>query len=80
MKVQIIDLLSGNVVDLTASFTCDHPASSYGQKVMVIDEWDNDAMSHQNWVLGGAKVIGATDAEMDEFDKWHQLIDLMVGQ
>lgn len=79
MKVQITDLLSGDAVDLTASFTCDHPASSYGQKVMVIDEWD-DAMSHQNWILGGAKVIDATPSEMEDFNKWHQLIDMMAGE
>lgn len=79
MIIQVVDILSGATVKLTASFITDHPASHYGQPVMYIDEW-GDCIPHQNWVLGGATVIEATDVELKAFKQWHKLIELMSSE
>ena len=78
MKVQITDLFDNKHVDLTATFSTEHSSSSYGQAVMLIEEWDQP-MSHENWVLGGGVVLEATDEEMSDFVKWHSLIGTMVA-
>ncbi len=78
MLICINDIFIGEAVELTASFTTDHPASHYGQPVIYIDEW-GDCISHLNWVLGGAKLIDATPDEQTSFTKWHELIDIMTN-
>ena len=78
MLIQANDIMTGDVVDLHATFTTNHPASSYGQPVMVIEEW-GDCMSHQNWVLAGCSVIEASEAEKRDFTHWHGLIDAMAS-
>jgi hypothetical protein len=42
MKIKAFDTTQDTHIELTASLTTDHPASSYGQAVMVIDEWDGE--------------------------------------
>jgi len=78
MKIEVTDVFTNESVELTATMTTDHPASSYGQPVMVVDEW-NDCMSHQNWILAGGRIIEATEAERADFARWYSLIEAMAG-
>jgi hypothetical protein len=79
MKIKAYDMTTDNHIELTASLTTDHPASSYGQAVMVIDEWDGDIMSHENFVLAGCHVVDLPDDEAEEFRQWYSLIEAMAG-
>lgn len=80
MKIKARDIFTGEEVVLTASFTTDHPASSYGQPVMIIEEWEeNDVMSHQNWILAGCQVVEMEESEREDFEKWHRLIEIMTA-
>lgn len=79
MKIIARDIFGGDDVTLTAILTTDHPASSYGQLVMMIDEWDGDCMSHQNWILAGCQVVEIAEEEIEDFKKWHHLIEVLVG-
>jgi len=82
MKIIARDVFGGDDVILTATLTTDHPASSYGQPVMMIDEWewDDDCMSHQNWILAGCQVVEIADDEVEDFKKWYHLIEALVGK
>lgn len=76
MKIIAKDIMTGEEIPLTATLTTDHPASSYGLPVMVIDEWGgNDCMSHQNWILAGCRVVELDEAEREAFAKWYRLIE-----
>ena len=79
MKIIAKDIFGGEDVTLTATLTTDHPASSYGQPVMMIKEWDDDCMSHQNWILAGCQVIDIDQAEKEDFERWYQLIEVLVA-
>jgi hypothetical protein len=70
MLIKGTDIFTGESVELTASFTTDHPASSYDQAVMVVDEWDGGAMDLTSWTLSAFCVVEATDEEMTAFDRW----------
>jgi hypothetical protein len=80
VKIKAYDMTEDTHIELTASLTTDHPASSYGQPVMVIDEWDGEAMSHQNWILAGCHVVDLPDDEAEDFERWYSLIEVMTGE
>ncbi len=80
MKITAHDILTGEEISLTAALTTEHPASSYGQPVMLIDEWDGDnCMSHQNWILAGRRVEEVDEGEKEAFAKWYRLIEVMTA-
>ena len=80
MKIKAKDFFSGEEIILTATLTTEHPASSYGQPVMIIDEWEgNGVMDHQNWVLSCCEVIEMDESERDDFEKWHRLIEVITS-
>ena len=78
MKITAWDMNTDQTIELKASFTTDHPTSSYGQPVMLIDEWDGEVMSHQNYMLAGCQVIDLPDNETKAFKKWYSLIEVMT--
>jgi len=78
MKIKAYDMMTDNHIELTASLTTDHPASSYGQPVMIVDEWDGDIMGHENWVLAGCHVVDLPDDESEAFGQWYSLIGAMA--
>ena len=82
MKIKGIDIFTQEPVLLTASFTTEHPASSYGQPVMIIDEWDEGAglMDYNNWIINNYCVEEATSKEMKQFEQWVELMSLMLGE
>lgn len=78
MKIIARDIMTGEDIPLTATLTTDHPASSYGQPVMLIDQWeDNACMSHQNWMLSGCRVAEMDEDEQEAFARWYRLIEVM---
>lgn len=80
MKIKAWDMMTDTHIELTASLTTDHPASSYGQAVMVIDEWNGEVMSHQNWILAGCHVVDLPDDEVGDFERWYSLIEAMTWE
>jgi hypothetical protein len=70
MKIQARDIFTGEQVELTGHITTDHPASSYGLPVLVIEEWDYEAMDLFNWTLSDCKVIDLTVEEAEDFRAW----------
>jgi hypothetical protein len=80
VKIKAYDVITGEGIDLTALLTTDHPASSYGQAVMVIDERNGEVMSHQNWILAGCHVVDLPDDEAEDFKQWYSLIEVMTGE
>ena len=77
MKIEIYDLLSNEQKTLTAKMVTDHPVSSYNQPVMIVEEWDGELMSLQNWVLAGGKIVSAEEKEKALFDVWYSLVELL---
>lgn len=77
MKIQLTDPITGKAHTETVRFTTDHPASHYGQAVMVGVK--NGLIDHQNWILQGGRVLKNTPREAEQFRFWHSLIDAMNG-
>lgn len=55
---------NGQRHQISATITTDHPASSYGQPVIVLDS-DGDALDIQSWILLNYQVISATPGEVE---------------
>lgn len=70
MKIQARDIFTDEQVELTGHITTDHPASSYGQPVMLIEEWDHEPMDLFNWTLSGCEVVEITVEEAEDFRVW----------
>ncbi len=66
MKLQYTDL-NGTTHEVTAQVTTDHPASSYGQPV-IVDE-NGNAMDSVSWVLLKFRVVEATECEAKMLDR-----------
>lgn len=70
MKIQARDIFTNEQVELTGHITTDHPASSYGQPVLIIEEWNFEAMDLFNWTLSGCEVVEITVEEAEDFRVW----------
>ena len=55
---------------IKASITTDHPASSYGMPVIVLD--DGDALDYNSAILLNYNVESASQAEMALLDQWRR--------
>lgn len=76
MKIQLTDPITGKSHTEHVRFTTEHPASHYGQPVMVGAK--HGLLDHQNWVLQGGRIVKCTEREAEQFKQWHQLINAMV--
>lgn len=63
MILSYIDLL-GERHEVAARVTTNHPASSYGQPVIVLDS-DGDALDLTSWILLNYQVAEATPVELE---------------
>ena len=72
MKISARDIFTNEQVELTGHITTDHPASSYGQPVLIIAEWagGNGVMDLFNWTLSGCEVVEITVEEAEDFRVW----------
>lgn len=65
MILSYVDLLGdGQRRTVSATVTADHPDSSYGQPVIVLDS-DNKALDITSWVLLGYQIVSATPEEFE---------------
>jgi len=79
MKIKAYDYNSGKDITLTAHLTTDHSQSSYGQPVMMIDEWGGQLMSAENWIIAGCYPVEMSSDEASAFHKWRDLILSILG-
>lgn len=65
MKLSYIDILGdGERHEVSATVTTDHPASSYGQPVIVL-ETDGESLDFTSWVLLNYQIVEATPKEFE---------------
>lgn len=66
MRLSYMDILGDQQRhEATAKVTTDHPASSYGQPVIVLLESDGEALDLTSWVLLNYQIIEATPDELE---------------
>jgi hypothetical protein len=65
MKLSYMDILGDKKRHtVTARITTNHPDSSYGQPIIVLDS-DNKALDITSWVLLNYQIVDATPEEME---------------
>ena len=65
MKLSYMDVLGDQKRHtVTARITTDHPDSSYGQPIIVLDT-DNKALDITSWILLNYQIVEATPEEME---------------
>lgn len=77
MELSYTDILTGKNKRTKARITTDHPASSYGQPVVVLP--DGGALDGQSWVLLGYRVVKVSEAEAPKMEKWLENLNTMIG-
>ena len=78
MRLSYADILGdGKRHTIHAEITTDHPASHYGQPVIVLD--DGGALDATSWVLLNYQVVKASSAELEMIKNWISLVYLMSG-
>ncbi len=78
MILSYVDLFGdGARHNIRASITTDHPASHYGQSVIVLK--DGDALDLTSWVLLNYRVEKATTKERQSLKKVFDNYNLMAG-
>jgi hypothetical protein len=79
MKLSYVELLGdGERHEVEAEITTDHPASSYGRPVIVME--DGGALDLASWALLGYQVIEATPDERAQLAKIFELPDLGLSE
>lgn len=68
MLLSYVDFLTGERHQMNATITTDHPASSYGQPVVIIE--DGDPVNFSDWVLLQYRVEAADAAETVLLEKF----------
>lgn len=77
MILSYVDILGdGERHTIEARITTDHPLSSYGQPVILLD--DGNPLDMTSWILLGYQVTQATDREVELLRKFIFLIALAV--
>jgi hypothetical protein len=65
MKLSFVDLLGdGERHEVAATVTTNHPASSYGQPVIVLES-DGEALDITSWILLNYQIVAATPEEVE---------------
>ena len=77
MELSYTDILTGKNKRTKARITTDHPASSYGQPVVVLP--DGGALDGQSWVLLGYQVVKISKTEAPKMHKWIENLNAMIG-
>ena len=67
----------GEVCRIKAEITTDHPASSYGQPVLVLP--DGQTLNAESWVLLDYHVVKASKSEAVMMEKWLKNLYAMMG-
>jgi len=61
-----------------ARITTDHPASSYGLPVVILE--DGNCLDYQSWVFLGYRVFSIGKRERPLMQKWLENLYTMLGQ
>lgn len=78
MKLSYVDILGdGERHPITATITTDHPLSSYGQPVLLLE--DGQPLNAESWILMAYQVVKASQAELELLKRWVSLINLFTG-
>lgn len=78
MRLQYRDILGdGELHEIEAEITTDHPASSYGLPVIVLD--DGHALDGNSWVLMGYQIMSASENEYEALKQWLSNLGAMLG-
>lgn len=67
----------GRARRIEADITTDHPASSYGQPVVVLP--DGQALNADSWILLNYHVVKASKAEATLMERWLKNLYAMMG-
>ncbi len=68
MRLSYRNITTGDRHEATATVTTDHPASSYGQPVIVLDS-DGDALDINSWTLLDYRIEQANPEEAEQIKR-----------
>lgn len=78
MQLSYIDILGdGERHPIAATITTDHPLSSYGQPVLLLE--DGQPLNAESWILMAYQVVKASPAELELLKRWVSLINLLAS-
>lgn len=78
MKLSYVDILGdGERHTVTATVTTDHPDSSYGQPVILLN--DGNPLDMTSYALMGYQVIKATPEEVEQMEKIYTTIRMAIN-
>jgi len=78
MILQYTDILGdGQTHRVEAEITTDHPASSYGMPVVVLE--DGHALDANSWALMGYQIVSLSANEKPMMEKWLNNLYAMLG-
>jgi hypothetical protein len=70
MKILATDMYDGKQRALTGRFDMENVSSSYGLPVMLIEEWNGNVMSHEQWLLDRCEVVEINEEEQIIYNHW----------
>lgn len=77
MELSYVDVLGdGKRHTINAKITTDHPLSSYGQPVLLVD---GQPLNAESWVLMAYKVVKATPRESEMLQQWVSQVMFFLG-
>lgn len=77
MILSYVDILGdGKRHNINATITTDHPSSSYGQPVILLD--DGQTLNAESWILMAYQIAKATEQEIDLCKRWISLVNLLL--
>lgn len=74
MKILATDMYDGKQRTLTGRFDMDHVASSSGLPVLLIEEWNENVMSHKQWLLDRCEVVEINEEEQIIYSHWRSAL------
>lgn len=77
MKLSYVNILGdGKRHTIKATITTEHPLSSYGQPVLLLE--DGQPLNSESWILMAYQVVKATPQEFEMLKQWVDLINFFV--
>lgn len=78
MKLSYVDIFGDSERHtITATITTEHPNSSYGQPVLLLE--DGEPLNAESWVLMAYQVVKATPEEFEMLKQWVGTIIFLLG-
>ena len=78
MELSYMDILGdGERHNIKATITTEHPNSSYGQPVILLE--DGKPLNAESWVLMAYQVVKATPEELEMLKQWVSTVMFLLG-